>query len=223
MSYDTIVYVPWYEQIQKMSFFQHDGTYGLLFELFAKLTAKVFQADYHIFFFLIAAFNLIVVYKAMMKDWEQKNIAVISYLLYIVFLGFYYSFIVLRQGLAITFVIMAYSILEKSKKKALVLCCIGFLFHESALIVLICILFFYDSRIKFKETTLYVLLIISCFFYISRITTRFIIPIFQSVLQVLNEADPATFHKYVLYSLTYDWYFASTTGLLACFMYKLKE
>ena len=207
-SYDTFVYVTWYKQIQSIPLLQRDGTYGILFERFAKITAKILNGDYPVFFFLVAAFNIVVVYRAIMKGKMRKDTAILSFALYMVLIGFYYSFIVLRQGLAITMVIWAYCVIDESKKKALLLCVIGALFHETAIVGIIWILLFYKTRIRIKRITAYFLLLISLFFYVSHSTTRFIIPILQALLNVLNKIDAFTFHKYILYfeadALSYD-------------------
>lgn len=206
-SYDTFVYVPWYKHIQSIPLFQRDGSYGILFEVFAKFVAKILHGDYHIFFFLVSSFNLIVVYKAIMNDETQEETAMLSYLLYLVFIGFYYSFIVLRQGMAITMVISGYCILDKSKKKALLLCIAGALFHETAWIAVLCVLI-YNTRIKLNKIVAYFSLILSLLFYITHSTTSFIAPVLQTLLNALNRVNYSTFHKYILYfeetALTYN-------------------
>lgn len=228
-SYDTFVYVPWYKQIQGIPLLQRDGTYGIFFEIFSKVTAKILNCDYPVFFFLVAAFNIVVVYRAIMRDKMRKDTAILSFALYMVLIGFYYSFIVLRQGLAITMVIWAYCVLEESKKKALLLCAAGTLFHETALVAVVCILLFYKTRIRLKRVTIYFLLVTSLFLYVSHSTTRFIIPILQALLNVLNRIDAFTFHKYILYfesdALSYDIsllyiLYHLITFVLVCYIYR---
>lgn len=227
-SYDTFVYAPWYEKIQSIGLFQIDGAYGILFELFAKIVAKIFHGGYQVFFFLVSSFNLIAVYKAIMRDEMQRETAMLSYLFYLTFIGFYYSFIVLRQGLAITMVIMAYCELDRSKRKALLLCIAGALFHESAIIAVLCVLL-YKSKFRLNRVAAYSLIVISLFFYVTHVTARFIVPILQSILNILNRIDAFTFHKYILYfsqdsftdnvSILYVFYYLLTI-ILVHFIYR---
>ena len=231
-SYDTIVYINWYEKIQNLALFAADGTYGFLFELFAKFVARLLCAGYPLFFFLIAIFNLTTVYVTIMKEKVYKNTALISYVLYIAFIGFYYSFIVLRQGLAITMVIAAYCVLDKSRKNALLLCFLGTLFHESAWIAFFCILTLYSRKFILKRRMALFMILLAFFFYITHFTTIFVFPVLNALLNILNKIDSFTFHKYILYfeenilsnkiSLLYVLYYLITFGLVY-FRYKNRD
>lgn len=228
-SYDTIVYINWYEKIQNLALFAADGTYGFLFELFAKFVARVLCAGYPLFFFLIAIFNLTMVYVAIMKEKVYKNTALFSYVLYIAFIGFYYSFIVLRQGLAITMVIVAYCVLDRSRKNALLLCFLGTLFHESAWIAFFCVLTLYNRAFILKRRMALFIILLAFFFYVTHFTAIFVFPILNALLNILNKIDAFTFHKYIQYfeenilsnkiSLLYVLYYLITFGLV-CFRYK---
>jgi len=228
-SYDTIVYINWYEKIQNLALFNVEGTYGFLFELFAKLVARVLRAGYPMFFFLIAVFNLTTVSIAIMKEKVYKNTALLSCVLYLAFIGFYYSFIVLRQGLAITMVIVAYCVLDRSRKNALLLCFLGTLFHESAWIAFFCILTLYNRDFILKRRMALFIILLAFFFYVTHFTAIFVFPILNALLNILNKIDAFTFHKYILYfeenilsnkiSLLYVLYYLITFGLV-CFRYK---
>lgn len=231
-SYDTIVYINWYEKIQNLALFAFDGTYGFLFELFAKLVSGVLRAGYPIFFFLIAVFNLTTVYVVITKEKVYKNTALISYVLYLTFIGFYYSFIVLRQGLAITMVIVAYCVLDKSRKNALLFCFLGTLFHESAWIAFLCILTLYNRKFILKRRMALFVVLLAFFLYITHFTTIFVFPVLNALLNILNKIDAFTFHKYILYfeenilsnkiSLLYVLYYLMTFGLVY-FRYKNRD
>lgn len=231
-SYDTIVYINWYEKIQNLALFAFDGTYGFLFELFAKLVSGVLRAGYPIFFFLIAVFNLTTVYVVITKEKVYKNTALISYVLYLTFIGFYYSFIVLRQGLAITMVIVAYCVLDKSRKNALLFCFLGTLFHESAWIAFLCILTLYNRKFILKRRMALFAVLLAFFLYITHFTTIFVFPVLNALLNILNKIDAFTFHKYILYfeenilsnkiSLLYVLYYLITFGLVY-FRYKNRD
>ena len=231
-SYDTIVYINWYEKIQNLALFAFDGTYGFLFELFAKLVSGVLRAGYPLFFFLIAVFNLTTVYVVITKEKVYKNTALISYVLYLAFIGFYYSFIVLRQGLAITMVIVAYCVLDKSRKNALLFCFLGTLFHESAWIAFLCILTLYNRKFILKRRMALFVVLLAFFLYITHFTTIFVFPVLNALLNILNKIDAFTFHKYILYfeenilsnkiSLLYVLYYLITFGLVY-FRYKNRD
>ena len=210
-TYDTYVYVGWVKNLGNFTFFERnpEWAWGKGFELLGRISNGL--GGYHFLFFACPLINSIVVYFAIMRNCAWREYAMLSYALYFGFVGFPYSFIILRQGLAISMVLAAYSILDKSKAKALVLCLIGVLFHESAIVAFLMILFFYKDKnaVSFgkKKIIWYFLILISFVAYISHMVTFIVYPILNFLLGILNSVNAHVFNKYILYfgeGMTYD-------------------
>ena len=221
-TYDTLVYVNWYERISALPFWQRDGFYGPGFELLGKICGVWLKADVKVFFFLVAEVHILLAWLAFRDTVVPGNY---GFILYLAFLGLYYSFIVLRQGLAVCCAVLAYRRMDTSKWKALLLAALGYLFHESALVAMAVVLVFGGGRVlRLSRRGAWAALILAAVMYLTGATERFIIPVLQRLLELFNLVDAGTFHKYILYfepdqfqqdlSLLYLLYFAVTGGII---------
>ena len=136
MSPDTEVYRLWYLNIINKPFWQVDGEYGLIFEFVSKVLGLVFGLHYRLYLFALPFINNVIVYKVLRKS---DDVGTIGYLLYLYFTGFYYNYAVLRQGLAITFLIWALAS-WKNRKKLFALLMIASLAHNTAILALLVVM-----------------------------------------------------------------------------------
>lgn len=202
-SYDTSVYMDWLNSLGGFSFFQRDPerAYGKLFELLGRFVLAI-GGNYRLLLFICPLINAFVVYRALVGYLEEQRLMGAGVALYFSMIGFPYGFIILRQGLALTMVIAAYSIMRKSKKIALILCLVATLFHESAIIAFFAILLLYRKGSKghfFTKTKLQIILGISFLFYISHVASFAVYPVLNALLGILNRINSYVFHKYILY------------------------
>lgn len=190
-SYDTITYIEYLKQIDKMPFFELEGTYGIGFEIFTKILTLFIGSKYQLYFGAIALLNCLIVYGAIKKI---KTNCIDEFALYICFLGIYYNFIVLRQGIAISFIILAYVEFINSKRKWILYVFLATLFHESAIVVIL--LLFFIIKVNIKKIVLYVIWLISLFLYLTKISNNIIVPILSFIYKCLPFQ---AFYKYFLY------------------------
>lgn len=191
-SYDTYAYVDYLERMNITPFLKNDGMYRTGFEFFTKIYALLGGTNYVGYFVLIAAVNSIIVFFAVHNS-QYRDLR--GLFIYFGFLGFYYNYIIMRQSIALSFVILAYSYFGRSRWRPIVCSCIAMLFHESALIALAVILF--TGRFKgFKKRTAYVITVVSLLLYI----TKWADTITHHVLSFIYPLMPAKqFHTYILY------------------------
>ena len=190
-SYDTTPYITYYNTILDTPLLAYDGTYGLGFEVLTKVSTLLFRSYYKLYFGLIAIVNILIVLKAL----NNKDLnPIVGLIVYLSFLGLYYNYIVLRQGLAISFIVLGYSYSHKSLIKQYFCLLMALLFHESAIVVIVCSVLFTSK--DYKKQTMLVLSIFALLLYLTKITNILITPVLSFLLRLL----PAQlFHKYVLY------------------------
>lgn len=213
-TYDTQVYINWLDEIASSSFLSFSGRFRPGFELLSKVILFVCGSNYRVYFAVIVIVNCLVVFKAIKNINKYSGI---SFILYIGFLALYYNYIVLRSGLAISFVLLAYSYLDKSRKKALICMIVAVLFHETSLIVFAALIL-KRFLIPIKKNKLYIILILSIFLYITKIFDQLIYT-FVAWLQLYLPAS--WFHTYILYLDTSDFKNDVSIYYLTCFVLTL--
>jgi hypothetical protein len=170
---DAQPYIEYFDRLNISSFsafFKIDGRYGIGYEFLNKIIKLIFGNNYKNFFAIVAVINCLLVYSATYKNNK------ISFLLYLSFFGIYYNFIVLRQGISMSFAILALVNLNKSALKSIFYIVIGSLFHETVLIVF---MFFIVKFIRkgIKQRTYLIVLLISVVLYLTKLTTAIIQPL----------------------------------------------
>ena len=191
-SYDSKNYSEYFYRFKSINFFLIEGSYRIGFEYLSKTLAWLTNYNYKLIFGIIAFFNTLVVYYVTNKN---KNLKIYGFITYLSFLGIYYNCIVLRQGLAISFIILAYSNFKNSRIKFIIYTILAVLFHESAIIVLIIFLII-NKDIRINKKACYILLTIFIFLYVSKITNLLIEPVFTAINNILPQD---IFYKYIIY------------------------
>lgn len=190
-SYDTSVYETWYYKVTGIDFFNIDGEYGLLFEISTKIIALFTGIHFRYYLFVLAFCNNSFVY---ILTKRIPCVGAYGYIIYIFLIGFLYNFTVLRQGIAMSFVLWSFLYLDKSKFKMVLGVIIAALYHETAGVVLIVLVF--CMFVKIRKKTLYIILGISFINYLFNFSTK----IFVFLVDLLYVYIPVTMKgKYVLY------------------------
>ena len=212
--YDTIPYINYFNKIHNVPFNIVDREYRIGFEYLTKLIIVFVGDNYRAYFTIIAMINCFIV---LYSVYDLKDIFPYSFIIYIFFIGFYYDYIVIRQSLAISFVILAYSKYLRKKNSWIIYLLISLLFHESSLIVIAIMVL---SRLFKKKKGMYMLWAIALLLYLTKSADIIIEPVFSSIYNIL----PGIFRKYILYfkdvdynhkiSLYYLLYFAISFVLL---------
>lgn len=117
------------------------------FEYFSLLLAK-FKVPLFLYFFVISLFQISIMYKFISKYSSNPTISMIIYNL-----TFYnqHNFNIIRQGMAVSFTIIAMDFLITNKKaKSIFFAIVAVLFHKSAIIFFISYIFKRDRNIKSK-------------------------------------------------------------------------
>lgn len=191
-SYDTFAYADYLERMCEIPFFKWDRTYRIGFEFFTKTYAIIAGNNYVVFFALIAVINCIVVFRAVQNS---KYADLNSLFIYFGFLGLYYSYIILRQSMALSFVILAYSYMDKSRIKPYMYVLIAMLFHESALIVFVVMLLASKCKV-FNKRAAYIITVLSVLLYISKFADRLTYHLLNFIYPLLPWHQ---FHTYIIY------------------------
>lgn len=197
---DSVPYINYFERLDVStmdSFFNIDGQYRIGFEFFVKITKVLFGNNFRACFFSIAFFNMTILTIVMFKIEKGRPLLMVS--LFIATFGIYYNYMVLRQGLAISFVILAiYYIIKDKKILILVNVLIAIVcFHESAIILLL--FMFPISYLKQvpKKDNLLIILLLAVVLYFTKVGTQFL----QILVRLIIETKllPDAFNKYILY------------------------
>lgn len=210
-TYDTQVYIDWLNEVKGTSTLSFSGRFRPGFELFSKIILAICRDNYRLYFAVIVIANCIVVFKAISNVNEYSGN---SFILYVGIIGLYYNYIVLRSGLALSFTILAYSYLDKSKKKALVCLLIAVLFHETALIVLVAILL-KRLLLPIKKNILYIVSALSVILYLTKSFDRLV---FEFVLWIQPHLPAKWFHTYILYLDSTSYKYNISLYYLICFL-----
>ena len=132
---------------------------------------------------LIIQINFIVAYKRISEKLRLKYNILLFLLIFISYFGLYYSGVVLRAGLSISFMALSSaSILENKKIKSIILFLLAISFHNSAIIALpiLLLLFFNKSIGKKGNITLCFFLL---FFHIFQLNTLYM----NNMINILKE------------------------------------
>lgn len=128
---DTTPYILYYSDIanhiSEQGFFAVDGRYGIGFEIITRIFCFL-RLNYHFFFFAISLFNFTFIYIIVSKFTKYKCTAL---LIFASFYGIYFSYVILRAGIATLLVV--YAICCQSHRKFLLnlIFAIALLFHIS--------------------------------------------------------------------------------------------
>lgn len=190
-TYDTEAYVEYFDKLSNTPFFIIEGRFRLGFEYLCKILLLFFGKNYKLILGAIVLINCIIVIKALKNLGQQYGL---SFILYVGFYGLYYNYIILRSGLANSFVILAYSYLEKNHWKVFACIIIATLLHESALIVLL-VLCCLKLIGKLRRKGMYIILGLSVFFYLTHITDLLINNFLNSLYPHLSRY----LYTYILY------------------------
>lgn len=212
-TYDTGVYVEWFNSIKGTPLWNQSGRFRPAFEFFSRLFLWIFRGNSTAVFSCYVLLNCLVVSKAINNfDLEYGN--GISFIIYVCFLGLYYNYIVIRAGIALSFVILGLSYIDKNKLKMTISFIIAILFHETALIVFVC-LFLVKLFLKIRKERLYILLGVSVILYFTKITDL----LFNSLLNMLYPHLPSRwFHTYILYISAESVTHSLSLYYVACFI-----
>lgn len=147
---DTRVYAMWYDGWTVSSFsdfFNVDNNVEVGFELLSRFLKLFFKDDYVLYFGTI---GLIILSMSSIAIWNLTNRRITVFLLFYSIFGFYYSYIVIRQGLAIAIILFTLSKVYKKRRlnwlKFLFGIIIASLFHRTALICLLALPIIYKRN-----------------------------------------------------------------------------
>lgn len=167
------------------------------FLIFTKLITFI-SSDYKFYFFIIPVINsfiMIISLKKLRVDYLKGLI------IYISTIGIYYNFIVLRQGLSISLLFLAYSFFRQKKYiNSTILCILAYYFHMSTLFILsifvICTLLVEDRHFLICVSA------VSLIFYLFGNMSGIIPNVLNYVVLLL----PGTMSKYSFYTenIVYD-------------------
>lgn len=156
-------------------FFSVFGYSDILFSIFTLIIGSVFK-DVHVFLFFIQFINCILIHKAC-KNYEDNVPVCISYLLFLTAL-YFRQLNLLRQGVALSFSILAVSyLLKDNKKKFFIFLFCASLFHISAVFVISIYFLYkyskkkYEKKLAFFTTYIVLLLILILFLPILKVIT----------------------------------------------------
>lgn len=191
---DAIPYYEYFLRLGNVKFFEIDGQYNLIFEYFAKICFLLFNNNYRLFFAAITMFNCLVVYYALGKiEGANRNVA---FAVYICMFGLYYNYIVLRQGLAMSFVLLALVNLDKKKVLSALYLLLACFCHESVIVVSVVYVTLLFKKRK-SDFFYYMLIIIAIVCYLTK-AFDYILPYIAKWILSL-EILPSQFNKYILY------------------------
>lgn len=142
---DTSNYVSVYETLEITSF--DGGSFNVGFLLLMKI-CQILRLHYSVFFGVIAALNYLIVYMGcrMLADnieepttkyfiKKKKPYYCVFSAIYLPYFGFFYNCIVLRQGIAMSLLILSYAFLMNKKyTHYIIIVILAILFHSSAVI-----------------------------------------------------------------------------------------
>lgn len=200
---DAVPYKEYFEALDVQNFFEVQGQYNLFFEFFAKLCKIIVENNYKAFFAAVALFNCLLVYGLLIKTRDiNPNLA---FLAYIVMFGFYYNYIVLRQGMALTMFLYALYYIKKNKLVSVIFIIMACLFHEAAVFGILIFVPLFINKNK-SNSYYYCIIAIVVLLYFVKITDRLMIYCANLILH--SNILPARFNKYILYvtdiEFTYD-------------------
>ena len=150
---DTAVYKYHFETICSFNFVQVFERYRLDsgFYFFTWLLSK-YIGDFQFYLFVIALLYIIPVIQLIRM---RSKYPILSIFLFFCFGLYTFSFSTIRQTIAISFCVIAYIALDKSRLKSIIIFAIGVAFHYSAIIFLP---YFIIHRLPFKRSVIGILI-----------------------------------------------------------------
>ena len=178
---DTEMYIEYFG-LDHSDFFNFNlASFEIGFQFFTKLTKILLNENFTLYLGLITLINLIIVefsvnrigklyLKELVKEKSFKDFnienrfninpsySILPLTLYVAFFGIYLNAVVLRVGITLSLVVLASTFAIKEKKSKLdyllilLLLILGYLFHSTAIIGFLIILFLF-SKIKFSKKT----------------------------------------------------------------------
>jgi hypothetical protein len=158
---DTAAYKGHFDGITANSFIDLFSLADFMFEPLFVLMEKTFKlyADFRVLLFAVPLINCLIILHI---AHARKNYFIFIY--YIAIISFYYNFTSMRQGLALSFVLLAYHNMTTHKLKSLLYILIGTLFHRTAILALL--LFFVSQKKQPNKRIMLTLWAIALFLYI---------------------------------------------------------
>ncbi len=126
---DTLNYI----EIYKGSYVSQ-GSIEIGYLVLQKVHQFIFGKDYRSFFLMISMINFLVVYIAFTK--MNLKYPLLAMGMYTALYGFYFNMIILRSGLAASFVLLAVVYMKDSKVSSILFYLIAISFHSAAIFVL---------------------------------------------------------------------------------------
>ncbi len=156
---DSIEYIEYFKTCNSSSYHFYQDTTEPLFQYITKFI-RLFTADYHVYFFIIYAF-IIVVYIAFFDEMYSKNMSVVPQTL--VFFHFLRGFSSIRTNLASSFLLLSIILFKRDKKKSAYLIAIASVFIHRSVIAYAFFLLFYElySKKRFQMWKMIVFILIS--------------------------------------------------------------
>ena len=162
---DTINYIPIFQDISNSNniidySLSNNVEIGFSFLVYF---INLFSQDYFLIFTILTS----IIYINLIITVYRYNLSYILFFcsLFCIFQMYFYSFNILRQAIAISFVILATSYLVENKdKKFLILCFFAFIFHYSSVFV---ILFYFIYLFRVKIVNFWYLVLIVLLFALS--------------------------------------------------------
>ncbi|WP_294168588.1 EpsG family protein [uncultured Clostridium sp.] len=156
---DTLAYIMEYKNIDNDIYYSYFEK-GFIF--ISKIINIIVGADYKKYFFCIALINIILI-RRVIKNYLKFSI-VTPLVLYISFYGFYFNAIILRAGLAFSFILLAWIVFDKNKIKACIFFVIAILLHSSSIFAVIGLVVFKMKK-EISTRSYYIWLAIIGIFY----------------------------------------------------------
>jgi energy-converting hydrogenase Eha subunit A len=191
---DTIAYINSYKSLNSSLFDFNSLAFEPGFVFFSKLQKCIFGGSYQLYFFIITLLNLFVIYKVIetlnkeinfTMDYKMNmRLYVTPLVLYISFYGFYFNFIILRAGIACSFLLYSWIVFNQNKVKSIISFFLALLFHTSIVFSILAFPFlFKKNSIKQSYQYLWIFIIGVIYFTgIGHYTTFIFIDLFGKIV-----------------------------------------
>lgn len=165
---DTLAYANSYHSLSlsnvEMSYFE------IGFTIYSALIKFISGGNLTVYFGIITATNLLLIYKGLEKI--NTNKLILPIILYISYYGIYFNFIVLRAGLAFSLLFYAYSIFYENRIKSVVFFLLACTFHQSAVVGIIGYFIIINSK-KFSNNAYFFWFLLIIIMYFLRVDIFF--------------------------------------------------
>lgn len=179
---DTHAYVKFFLEQTELEFFAPNKSSFEIGFVYLTRVFTLFTSNYRVYFFGIA----LIIIGMFAKAFENQKYSLIPIVLFLSFYGIYFSFIILRAGLAITFFVYGVMKCDKSIFKTIVFFILSVLFHISSIVMIFAFLLavcFRKSKLNYMGVI--VLLICLLTVYGSGLTSK-MLTVLRDFLNSLN-------------------------------------